>query len=112
MLDPEIRGSDRIREVFTRVRNGDLSVADLYAEDGVITYGLDGRAEGRDAIRDFYRRTIEAIRPQPLVKAVLEAPPLYVAIVDVPTAAGHHRALDLFELDGQGIRKLEIYSQG
>lgn len=111
MLDPHIRGSDRIREVFNRVRNGDLSVADLYAEDAVVTYGHGGRAEGREAIRAFYSRTIEAIRPQPQVDAVLEAPPLYVAVVDVPTSSGRHRALDLFELDERGIRRLDIYSQ-
>jgi hypothetical protein len=111
VLDPHIQGPDRIREVFVRVRNGDLRVADLYAEDAVVTYGHDGRAEGREAIRIFYRRTIETIRPQPRVEAVLEAPPLYVAVVDVPTTAGHHRALDLFEVDDKGIRRLEIYSQ-
>jgi hypothetical protein len=112
VLDPHIEGSDRIREVFARVCAGDLSVADLYAEDAVVTYGHGGRAEGREAIRKFYQHTIEAIRPQPRVEAVLEAPPLYVAVVDVPTTAGHHRALDLFELGKRGIIRLEIYSQG
>jgi hypothetical protein len=42
----------------------------------------------------------------------LEVPPQFVAIVDVPTGDRHHRALDLFELDGDGIRRLEIFSRG
>jgi hypothetical protein len=109
--DPHLRGADRVREVFARVRDGDLGVADLYAEDAVIVYGDGARAEGRDAIRAFYARAIEGIRPQPRVEAVLEAPPLYVALVDVPGTEVHHRALDLFEVDDTGIRCLEIFAR-
>ena len=72
--DPHLRGADRVREVFARVRNGDLGVADLYAEDGVIVYGDGGRVEGRDAIRAFYARAIEGNRPEPRVETILEAP--------------------------------------
>ena len=111
--DPHLQGADRVREVFIRVRNGDASVADLYADDGVIVYG-DGegdRIEGRDAIRAFYQGTIDAMHPQPTVEAVLEAPPMYVALVEVPTDGVHHRALDLFEVDEDGIRRLEIYTR-
>ena len=110
-VDPHIRGADRVREVFARVRNGDLSVADLYADDGVIVYGDGARAEGRDAIRAFYARAIEGIRPEPRVETILEAPPLYVALVDVPGTDVHHRALDLFEVDDAGIRRLEIFAR-
>jgi len=105
----ELRGAFRVREVFARVRNGDVSVADLYAEDAVIVYGPAGRAEGREAIRAFYTAAISAIGAQPQVEDVLEAPPFYVAIVNVPTQTGLHRVLDLFELDESGIRKLEIF---
>jgi SnoaL-like protein len=97
--------------VFARVRNGDLGVADLYADDAVILFGNDGRVEGLDAIRAFYKGAIDSIRPQPSVEAVLEAPPLYVALVDVPGTDVHHRALDLFEVDEGGIRRLEIYTR-
>lgn len=100
-----------MREVFARVREGDLSVVDLYAEDGVIVYGDGARAEGRDAIRAFYARAIEGIRPQPRVETILEAPPWYVALVDVPGTDVHHRALDLFEVDDSGIRRLEIFAR-
>lgn len=90
---------------------GDLSVADLYAEDGVILFGDDGRVEGVEAIRAFYKTAIDSIRPQPQVEALLEAPPLYVVLVDVPSDDAHHRALDLFEVDEGGIRRLEIYTR-
>jgi hypothetical protein len=109
--DQEIRGADRVREVFSRVRNADPTVADLYTEDAIILYGQNGRAVGREEIRAFYVRAFEAIFPQPQVEAVLEDPPRFVAIVDVPTRDRHHRALDLFELDGDGIRRLEIFSR-
>jgi len=100
-----------VREVFARVRSGDLSVADLYAEDAVVVYADGARVEGRDAIREFYKRAIDGIRPEPVVEAVLEAPPLFVALVEVPSADVYHRALDLFEVDEGGIRRLEIYTR-
>jgi hypothetical protein len=109
-LDPELRGADRVREVFDRVRNGDNRVADLYAEDGVVLAGTH-RVEGREAIRAFYQQTIDSIRPQPQVEAVLESPPYYSVIVEVPTSAGHMHALDLFQLGDDGITQLEIYSR-
>jgi hypothetical protein len=107
----QLEGADRVREVFVRVRNGDLGVVDLFAEDAVILFGDGGRVEGRDAIQAFYRRAIDVIRPRPTVEALLEAPPYYVALVDVPGAYVHHLALDLFEVDESGIRRLEIYSR-
>ena len=106
-----LEGADRVREVFARVGKGDLGVVDLFAEDAVILFGSGGRVEGRDAIRAFYQRAIDDIGPQPTVEALFEAPPLYVVLVDVPGTAVHHRALDLFELDDRGIRRLEIYSR-
>jgi hypothetical protein len=100
-----------VREVFARVRNQDPAVAALFTEDAIILYGQDGRASGREEIRAFYLRTFQAMAPRPQVEAVLEDPPRYVAIVDVPTEARHHRALDLFEVDVGGIRRLEIFSR-
>ena len=110
--DQDLRGADRVREVFARVRNTDPGVADLYTEDAILLYGRDCRAVGREEIRAFYVRTFEALSPQPLVEAILEEPPRFVAIVDVPTGDRHHRALDLFELCDDGIRRLEIFSRG
>ena len=108
-LEPELRGAERVRAVFARVASGDTRVADLYAEDGVVNYGPYGRAEGREAIRAFYKENIERANPRPRVEAVLENPPLFVALVDVPTDDGDMRALDLFHIDDDGIRSLEIY---
>src|SRR5262245_38736605 len=109
MATPDARPRpDRLREVFAGVGRGDLGVANLYAGDAVVLFGENGRVEGREEIRAFYRRAIDGIRPRPVVEAVLEAPPLYVALVDVPGAV-HHRALDVFEIDDRGIRRLEIY---
>lgn len=110
--DQDLRGADRVREVFARVRNADPAVADLYTEDAILLYGRNGSAIGREEIRAFYVRTFETLSPEPHVEAVLEEPPRFVAIVDVPTADRHHRALDLFELGDDGIRRLEIFSRG
>jgi ketosteroid isomerase-like protein len=109
MLDPELRGADRVREVFARVRNADDRAADLYAADGVVVYA-GGRIEGREEIRAFYRRTMDAIRPQPQVAKVLEMGQRYLAFVEVETAGGPQRAVDLFELGDGGIRELVIFS--
>jgi hypothetical protein len=109
--DPHIEGTERVRAVFSRVRQGDSSVADLFGEDAVLTYSGGGRVVGREAIRAFYQQQIESIRPQPQVVAVVADPPLFVAVVEVPTSERHYRALDLFEVDDSGIRRLEIYSQ-
>jgi hypothetical protein len=45
------------------------------------------------------------------VEEVLEAPPRYVAIVDVPTSSGRQHAVDVFELGEEGIVRLEIHSR-
>ena len=109
-LEPDLTGEARVREVFNRVRNGDDSVADLYAEDGVVLIG-GGKVEGREAIRDFYRKTIDGIHPRPDVQAVAASAPYYAVIVEVPTDNGHMHALDLFQLGDEGITQLEIYSR-
>jgi len=111
-LGDEPAGADRVRTVFARVAAGDRGVADLYAPDGVIEFGDHGRVEGREAIRAFYGQAIDALHPQPAVQLVLEeAAPLYVAIVDVPTDGDRQRAVDLFELGDDGIRRLEMFTR-
>jgi hypothetical protein len=67
---------------------------------------------GRDAIRAFYGSTIDAIHPAPRVHTVFEDDPFYVALVDVPNEMLRQRALDLFQLSGTEIVKLEIFSRG
>lgn len=109
---PEIQGVDRVREVFARVRAGDLGVAELYAEDAVLISGAGVRSVGRDGVRAFYQQAMAGMRPKPEVEAVLESPPLYVAVVNVATTEGSRRAVDLFHLDGGEIQSLEIFSRG
>jgi len=87
-------------------------VADLYADDAVVAYSAGGRVVGREAIRAFYQHTIDRLHPQPQLEAILEAPPLYVAVVDVMSSAARYRAVDLLTLNDDGIQSLEIYSQG
>ena len=109
-MGAELRGAEWVREVFTRVRNGDDGVADLFSEDGVVVAG-GARIEGRDAIRAFYRKQIDALHPQPEVELVLsdDESNVHVALVDVPTDNGLLHALDLFTIDDEGIQRLEIY---
>jgi SnoaL-like domain len=109
-LDPDFRGAARVRELFARVRNGDSRVADLYADNGVVVAG-GNEIHGREEIRAFYQRTFDAIHPKPLVETILQSPPWYIAVVDVPTSAGRQRAIDLFELTDEGIKLLVIFSQ-
>jgi hypothetical protein len=104
----QLSDSDLVHEVFVRVRSGDLSVAELFAEDAVLFYE-NVRAEGRDAIRRFYQRTIEHVQPDPRVAALLESPPYFIALVDLPSKLGHLHAVDVFQLNGSQIRQLEIY---
>ena len=110
MTDDQLRGADRVREVFSRVRNGDDRVAELFADDAVILAG-GMRIEGRDAIRAFYRKQFEALHPQPEGQLVMsdDECDFYVALVDVPNDHGLLHALDLFTVDDEGIRRLEIY---
>jgi ketosteroid isomerase-like protein len=108
-LDPDIQGSDRVREVFARVRAGDNRVADLYAEDAVVQL-LEHEIHGRESIRAFYQQTIDAIHPKPEVQEVLKSADRYIAIVHVPTDAGTQNAVDFFELGEDGIRRLVIFT--
>jgi hypothetical protein len=105
---PDVQGGELVREVFRRVREGDLAVADLFDEDADLYYH-DVHAHGREAIRRFYRRTIDVMAPRCTVETLLETPPLYAAMIDLPTTKGHMKALDLFELGPGGVQRLEIY---
>lgn len=109
-IDPEIQGPDRVRQVFARVKAGDNRVADLYAEDGVVQVA-GHQIEGRESIRAFYQHTIDSIHPQPEVQEVLQSENLFIAVVHVPTDNGVQSAIDLFELDDEGIRRLVIFSR-
>jgi hypothetical protein len=107
------QGRAIVREVFARVRRADPSVADLFAEDAVITIPGAAPIVGRDAIRAHYERVFANLAPQPQVTVLLAEPPHYVGVIDVVTtdAPGGSRAVDLFDVGEDGIRSLAIYSQ-
>ena len=106
-LDPQIQGADCVREVFARVRDGDDTAADLFAEDGVVR--VRGREiKGCGAIRAFYRGAIDAVHPQPQVREVRQDG-LFLAVLDVPSGHGQVSAIDLFEVDDEGLRRLVIF---
>jgi hypothetical protein len=111
-LEPHITGEDRIHELFKRIRAADESAADLYSDDGVFILG-GARVEGREAIRDFYRRGFVQYQAQPHVQQVLSAPgsDMYAALLEVPTKAGLQRVFDLLIVDDEGIRQLEVFAR-
>ena len=111
-LEPQIQGEARIHELFSRIRAADENAADLYADDGVFLMG-GRRVEGREAIRDFYRRGFGIYQAQPVVQQVLSAPgsDMYAALLEVPTNHGLERVFDLFIIDDEGIRQLEVFSR-
>jgi ketosteroid isomerase-like protein len=105
-------GRELVEQVFTRVRNADLSVADLFTDDAVVTGPAGYEVVGRAAIRDHYERNISAHAPQPRIELIVGDHPHYVTIVNVGLRDGHaNRALDLFEIKGEKISRLEIWSQ-
>ena len=52
------------REYFSRVRAADLGVVDLFHDEAELL-GLGARTRGKDAIREFYAKSIEGGGPQP-----------------------------------------------
>jgi SnoaL-like domain len=96
-----------VGELFARVRAGDIAVADLYAEDGVLDTG-DATCVGRDAIRDYYARVLQS-GIQPNVEALYAKPPLYAAQLCVTTPGGEVRVLDLFEVGDGEVRSLRVF---
>jgi hypothetical protein len=100
-----------VREVFARVAGGDSGAADLYSEDGVIQVpGHEVR--GREAIRDFYQVTIDAMHPRPEVRDLRQVGDLIVVVVHVPHDEGVQDAIDLFEVGESEIRRLVIFPSG
>jgi hypothetical protein len=105
-------GRELLTELFARVRRGDASAADLFADDGVITGPGGYEIVGRDAIRQHYERNIAEYGPQPEIEILLAEPPWFVTVLKVGLrAGGANRALDLFEVGEQGVSRLELWSQ-
>jgi hypothetical protein len=108
----ERAGREVVSELFARVRRGDPSAADLFAEDGVITGPGGYEVVGRDAIREHYVRNIAQFGPQPEIEVLLAEPPWFVTVLKVGLrAGGANRALDLFQVGDDGITRLELWTQ-
>ncbi len=69
----EMADREAIRELPLRYcdcvwRKDAAGIADLYTEDGSFDFGLDsGRFEGRQAIHDYFAKTLESARPLPFI---------------------------------------------
>jgi hypothetical protein len=108
----ERAGRELVTELFARVRRGDPSAADLFAEHGVITGPGGYEVVGREAIREHYVRNIAEHGPQPEIEVLLAEPPWFVTVLKVGLrAGGANRALDLFEVGDDGITRLELWTQ-
>jgi SnoaL-like domain len=108
----ERAGREMVTELFARVRRGDTSAADLFAEDGIITGPGGYEVVGRDAIREHYARNIAEYGPQPEIEVLLAEPPWFVTVLTVGLRdGGANRALDLFEIGDDGITRLELWTQ-
>jgi hypothetical protein len=95
---------------FDRVRNRDVSVADLFHEDAVLI-GLGSLTRGRAAIRDFYREVIERAGPSPSLGGPLMSSGGRVAAeirITLDSGATVH-ALDLFEVENGKIRSVTYF---
>ena len=86
------------REYFSRVRNRDFRVFELFHDDAILR-GLGPQISGRAEIEAFYRKVIERGGPSPRVASVLgdEERVAVEIFIDFPSGAKIH-AIDLFEI--------------
>jgi len=99
-----------VSEYFARVRARDLGIVDLFLEDARLV-GLGAVRQGRPAILEFYRGVIERAGPSPRIVGDLLASGTRVAAeiqIELTGGATVH-ALDLFEIEGGGIRCLTYF---
>ena len=98
------------REYFARMQARDLSVVDLFHDDAVLR-GLGDRIEGKQGIRDFYRKAIENRGPEPnhlilISEGSRVAAEIEIRLLDGQTA----HAIDLFEIEDGRIRTLTCFT--
>ncbi|MBT40204.1 MAG: hypothetical protein CL938_16835 [Deltaproteobacteria bacterium] len=95
---------------FSRMRAHDMSVVDLFHEDAVLL-GLGMRVSGRQAIREFYAKAIEAGGPQPRSAGPLMTDGRRVAAevyIDLSNGSIVH-AVDIFHVEDGRIRMLNYF---
>ena len=98
------------QEYFDRVRARDLAVADLFHEDASIV-GLGGEKTGRDAIRSFYKASLDGAGPSPqIVGPIFTSGPRAAAEIKISLNDGSTiHAMDLFIVEEGLIRSLTYF---
>ena len=97
-------------EYFTRMRAGDISVAELFHVDAKLV-GLGQETQGRDAIREFYQGAIDGAGPTPRSIGNLLADESRVAgevMIDLSDGQTIH-AVDIFVVEKGLIRSLTYF---
>ena len=97
-------------EYFSRMREADKSVVDLFHDDATLV-GLGTTRTGRDAIREFYHGVIERAGPTPrsagplLVNGSRVAAEVYIDLSDDVSV----HAVDIFVVESGRIRSLTYF---
>ena len=99
-----------VLEVFSRVRNANPQVADLYALDATLE-GHGTVYSGRDAIREFYQGVFATTGPHPVVRGLWRNGTRYAALVEATARAGTvAHAVDVFDVSGGVISSMRIFT--
>ncbi len=98
-----------VHRFFDRVHSGDVSVCDLYTEDGIRVDHEGRQFCGREAIADVYRAMFPLPDSHPEVAALHTNPPFVAAIMQWPEGSGRvGQYIDLFEISGDLIQALRV----
>lgn len=109
--DAQVDAPSIVRTVFDRVRAHDYRVADLYAEDALITLP-DRRIAGRPAIGRFYREVFSSVGPQPQLRGLWENGTELVALLEVTMPTGTIHTIDVFDVVAGLITRMTLYLGG
>jgi hypothetical protein len=102
-----------IRELFARLSAGNPDVAELYHENATIRRRMEPVVTGREAIRRFYLGVVADTSPDVEIVDFISDERRVAALLRATTTGGvQRRAVDVFEVDEDGIHSLEIYSDG
>jgi hypothetical protein len=97
-------------EYFARMRDGDLSVTELFHEEAELV-GLGMTRRGKAAVADFYRKVIERAGPSPRPAGPLLGNGSRVAaevFIDLTEEVSVH-AVDIFVIEDGLIRSLTYF---
>jgi hypothetical protein len=109
--DKKPQGKDLVTAFLDRIRATDMSVLDLYNDDGELCAG-GTTYRGRDSIQEFYVKSFAntSESSQVSVRRLIGEPPVIAALLDVNTGKGSSMSVvDVFTLEGDGIASLHAY---